>query len=710
MNTTKLEKSLFNLSRSLPHRVSGFVAVVLFSVCPMSLSAPGDLSLFIPSPTLQSGSIFGFSLASTPNGDIIVGANNADVGLVPGAGSAYLFDGLTGQLRLSLPNPTPEAGDQFGSFLASTPDGNIIIGAPTDNTGGSNSGSVYVFDGRTGQLLLSLSSPTPEPDGFFGWGVTSTPNGDIIVSSSGTVRTVYLFDGRSGQLRFSLTNPTPQTGDGFGGSIASTPTGNIIVGDPSDKTSALFAGSVYLFDGNTGQLLLSLPNPTPEDFENFGNSVASTPSGDIIVGSEGDNTGVSKGGSAYLFDGRSGQLLFAMPNPTPPTRPDVREDYAVSVASTPTGDIVVGAPLDHYGTKFGSVYLFDGQTGQLLLTLNNPASSVNQHDYFGRSVASAPNGNIIVGAYDDDTAAPDAGSVYVFAGATPPPANIQVEPAEATLDRLTSDRASVSILLNSDNLFAAEVSCQADPTLVEIVSVNYAGQLFDPANSLEMPVSLDPVLGSFSGSASLIQPAVPISGAGEFITVQYRVIGNNGSTPITCQGLLSDSLGQALPNTVADGNLLIINGSSAGAGVISGQIVLPNQQDNSGNRASTTNTTTADTFTTATDSAGNFSFTNLVDGTFTLTVGSDSVSAGCVSGTVSTGGTVDLGSINLFVGDINLSGAVDIGDFALMASSYGLSVGDGGFDSRADINGDGQVNVFDLAILGNHFGLDSCAL
>ena len=64
----------------------------------------------------------------------------------------------------------------------------------------------------------------------------------------------------------------------------------------------------------------------------------------------------------------------------------------------------------------GIVYIFDGVTGNQLLSLESPSSVFR--DWFGRSVASTINGDILVGASGDDTAATDTGSAYLFEGIT----------------------------------------------------------------------------------------------------------------------------------------------------------------------------------------------------------------------------------------------------------------------------------------------------
>jgi len=380
-----------------------------------------DLLLTINNPTPEDSDSFGWSVAGTSDGNIIVGAiNDGD------AGSVYLIDGNDGTLLLTINNPTPESGDYFGYSVAATSNGNIIVGARDDNTGAPDAGSAYLFDGTDGTLLLTINNPTPENADNFGRSVAITPNGNIIVGASGdntgasTAGSVYLFDGTDGSLLLTINNPTPESGDYFGYSVAATSDGNIIVGALYDKIGIIYdAGSAYLFDGTlrgtTSTPLLTINNPTPWIGDTFGVFVAATSDDNIIVGALRDNTGASRTGSAYLFDGTDGTLLLTINNPTP----EDNDWFGWSVAGTSDGNILVSAPYDNTGaSRAGSAYLFDGTlrgtTSTPLLTINNPTPESS--DLFGKSVAGTSDGNILVGASYDNTGASRTGSVYLFDG------------------------------------------------------------------------------------------------------------------------------------------------------------------------------------------------------------------------------------------------------------------------------------------------------
>ena len=56
------------------------------------------------------------------------------------------------------------------------------------------------------------------------------------------------------------------------------------------------------------------------------------------------------------------------------------------------------------------------------------------------------------------------------------------------------------------------------------------------------------------------------------------------------------------------------------------------------------------------------------------------------------------------IGDINGDCKVDYRDLGILGATYGLSLGDSGYNAAADLNGDNMVNYRDLGMLGAHYG------
>jgi outer membrane protein assembly factor BamB len=254
----------------------------------------GDLSQTVFDPD-GSGNNFGLALAYGSSNLLVSSAYPNTVENL-GAGRAYLFEAATGQLKRTVPNPEPNAGDGFGSGMSlSTFGEKIAVGGIGDN---SFAGRVWIFDRESGNVLFQLDNPNPESAIFdwFGWSVAA--NEDMIVvgaredGSSGVEGsgTTYIFDSDNGMLRHTLFSPLPQSNGEFGRSVAITSDGNVLVGAWGTSVDGIEgAGHVYSFDGQTGNLLLDIPNPEPTPFAQFGWSVAGLENR-IIVSARGQDS------------------------------------------------------------------------------------------------------------------------------------------------------------------------------------------------------------------------------------------------------------------------------------------------------------------------------------------------------------------------------------------------------------------------------------
>ena len=210
-------------------------------------------------------------------------------------------------------------------------------------------------------------------------------------------------------------HPNPQAGANFGaamasvGDIDSDGIPDLLVGAPrQDVGGNADQGQVYLLSGSTGALLLTLDNPFPQADAQFGSSIASAgdidddgkndlfvgaPSQDIGSCEIGDTSGCSVG-QAFVFSGDTGALLLTLNHPTPHSG----AFFGSAVASTGdingdlVPDLIVGTPGQSVGVFVSSqVFVFDGLGGTLLLTLNDPNPPETESDVgstFGSVVAS----------------------------------------------------------------------------------------------------------------------------------------------------------------------------------------------------------------------------------------------------------------------------------------------------------------------------------
>lgn len=222
-----------------------------------------------------------FGYAVSPGGDadrdgtpdVLVGAVGASAGTIAWAGGAYLFSGSTGNLLFSVRSPSPVKKGRFGSSVARVPDANgdgvddLLVGAPGEQTeAGSEAGRAYLFSGRSGSLLHTLTSPEAQSSGRFGTTVAGV--GDV-------------------------------NGDG---------SGDVLVGGPDEASSA---GRLHLFSGADGTPLATLASPKDALNGSFSAALGTadvdgdgTP--DVLVGAMGEKVGdVKNAGLAYVVDGAS---------------------------------------------------------------------------------------------------------------------------------------------------------------------------------------------------------------------------------------------------------------------------------------------------------------------------------------------------------------------------------------------------------------------
>ena len=92
-----------------------FIASFILIVCTSRsvLASPGDLLFTLVAPDPQPGAAFG-KVLSIVDGDILVGEPARLDLQIDAPGRAYIYDGKSGQLKLTFDNPQPTDQDKFG--------------------------------------------------------------------------------------------------------------------------------------------------------------------------------------------------------------------------------------------------------------------------------------------------------------------------------------------------------------------------------------------------------------------------------------------------------------------------------------------------------------------------------------------------------------------------------------------------------------------
>ena len=126
------------------------------------------------------------------------------------------------------------------------------------NTGGLySSGSAYLFQISTGQILQRFAPSDPSAYAYFGDAVSISGNYAVVgaptqnIGSEGNAGAVYVFDLTTGAELYKMTGLDSVQSDGFGTTIA-TNNDVILVGSPGDDDNGSNSGSVYIIDIHTG--------------------------------------------------------------------------------------------------------------------------------------------------------------------------------------------------------------------------------------------------------------------------------------------------------------------------------------------------------------------------------------------------------------------------------------------------------------------------
>jgi hypothetical protein len=138
------------------------------------------------------GEGFGTAVAATDE-LLVVGAPFAAAG-AEGAGVVQVFDARRssptfGRSLKTISNPTPTAGAAFGAAVAIV-DGHILVGAPFDDSDGSDAGTVYQFEASSpfGAVVDSPRLIPATPTNLAKLGSSIAPlgaDGDIVVGAPG---------------------------------------------------------------------------------------------------------------------------------------------------------------------------------------------------------------------------------------------------------------------------------------------------------------------------------------------------------------------------------------------------------------------------------------------------------------------------------------------------------------------------------------------
>ena len=244
-------------------------------------------------------------------------------------------------------------------------------------------------------------------------------------TDSGSARVISGLDGS-----YLATFFGDSAGDFFGYSVAGAGDVNndgsddVIVGAPFDADNGTGAGSARVFSGRDGSILYTFYGDSAGDL--FGVSVAGPGDvnqdgfADLFVGAEGDDATGSQSGRAQVFSGLDGSILYTFDGDSPDDRFGIFVSGAGDVNNDGSPDLIAGAFFDdNNGPESGSARVLSGADGSILYTFYGDSPG----DRLGRPVGAAGDVNddgfddVIVGAQEDDNNGNMSGSARVLSGA-----------------------------------------------------------------------------------------------------------------------------------------------------------------------------------------------------------------------------------------------------------------------------------------------------
>ena len=251
-----------------------------------------------------------------------------------GSGVAFIYSGRDGRILQSFKSTRND--ELFGNHISAAGDVNgdghadLIIGAPGKEGESTNPGHAYVYSGKDGELLYTLSGE--RLGDAFGSTVAGFSNGREHYLVVGAPRAgpahhgrVYVYADYAGQPKFVID--ADATGNALGAMFVSVMgTGdpdahNIFVSDWTNAAKGAATGRIYLHSGRTGERLLTLTGEIAGEGFGTSKSTAGDIDGDgiedLIVGAWQYGGAAVSAGRAYLFSGSDGHLIKTFTCRTP---------------------------------------------------------------------------------------------------------------------------------------------------------------------------------------------------------------------------------------------------------------------------------------------------------------------------------------------------------------------------------------------------------
>ncbi len=348
-----------------------------------------------------------------------------------GAAYAYVWNGTIWE-ESRLTGPDCLAGDHFGYSVAISGDGEIIVvGARDHEVDFPGQGAVYVFIRNASDgwdYYEKYSAPAGAEDDSLGYSAAISSDGSVIAAGApyrnGGRGSVFVLRGdpdTGWNVDTELTASDAEDGDLFGFDVSLSGDGTgLAVGAP--HKGVVFTpriGSVYYFsDSGPAWTETILPCAAGTGDDLFGYALSLSPDGTTLaIGARGhEAAGNMRQGTAFVYRNVGGTWdLYELPF----TDGQAADYFGTSIAVSNNGEFVlVGVPHDdvvEIDQGSARLYRWDGGSSGYLPERTLTVYEALFEDRFGRSVSLTPEGNFMaVGSRERDISADNDGAVFLF--------------------------------------------------------------------------------------------------------------------------------------------------------------------------------------------------------------------------------------------------------------------------------------------------------
>lgn len=366
----------------------------------------------------------------------------------------------------------PTIGDSYDRFTASDVTGNrfgydgdvvgdvdadgyddVVVGAPSDDDGGTDAGALYLYYGSSGGVDTSTETKIVGPGAstYLGWSVSGAGDVDgdgyhdiLGTGAGGSAYVYYSLSGSVSETSVGSVAPCGVYAASAAGDINADGFGDVVVGCYLYQPSSYYErGTAYVYLGSAAGLSSSGTAISPSglsSYDHFGGAVSQAGDtdgdgyDDVLVGAYAyTSTFTSSAGKAYVFYG-DGSGASASSNTRLTASDGATGDefgFDVSGGGDVDGDgyddVIVGAVLDSVSSRGsqGSAYVFYGSasgisnSSQDKITTSDGAAG----DFCGYRVAMGDLdadgfADVALSCVTDDDAGTSSGTVYAYFGAS----------------------------------------------------------------------------------------------------------------------------------------------------------------------------------------------------------------------------------------------------------------------------------------------------